>query len=158
MNAHLLQPRLSPIPPSVTTDRRNPLSNAINTHVPPEVPPKPASYERNHRLSLARMPEFNHLCRPKSFKTRLVLCDFMVPPHPLDFTAKSFFLSFSVSFLTVASATSPHPHPMTPPVLHRQAPPRQLVHVLSTPPASHASANLCAPTLMHSPVRPRLLA
>jgi hypothetical protein len=57
MNAHLLQPRLAPIPPpatSTTTVRRNPLSNAINTHVPPEVPPKPASYEKKPSPPLPR--------------------------------------------------------------------------------------------------------
>ena len=38
-------------------------------------------------------------------------------------------------------------------MLHHQAPPRQLVHVLSTP-ASHASANLRTPTHMPGPYVP----
>ncbi|KAH8978342.1 kinase-like domain-containing protein [Lactarius akahatsu] len=57
MNAHLHHPRLAPIPPpatSTTTHRRNPLSNAINNHVPPEIPPKPASYEKKPSPPLPR--------------------------------------------------------------------------------------------------------
>ncbi|KAI9449687.1 kinase-like domain-containing protein [Lactarius psammicola] len=57
MNTHLHHPRLAPIPPpatSTTTNRRNPLSNAINNHVPPEVPPKPAPYEKRPSPPLPR--------------------------------------------------------------------------------------------------------
>ncbi|KAI9429133.1 kinase-like domain-containing protein [Lactarius indigo] len=57
MNAHLHHARLAPIPPpatSTTTHRRNPLSNAINNHVPPEVPPKPATYEKKPSPPLPR--------------------------------------------------------------------------------------------------------
>ena len=57
MNAQLHHARLAPIPPpasSTTTVRRNPLSNAINTHAPPDVPPKPASHEKKSSPPLPR--------------------------------------------------------------------------------------------------------
>src|SRR6266404_2663731 len=57
MNTYLPQPRLVPIPPpatSTTTVRRNPLSNAINNHLPPEAPPKPAPSEKRPSPPLPR--------------------------------------------------------------------------------------------------------
>src|SRR5712672_4428054 len=57
MNPHLHHPRLPPIPPPATStfnNRRHPLSNAINKQIPPEVPPKPAHYEKKVSPPLPR--------------------------------------------------------------------------------------------------------
>lgn len=56
MNPHL-QHHLPPIPPPATSasnNRRNPLSNAINKQIAPEVPPKPAHYEKKVSPPLPR--------------------------------------------------------------------------------------------------------
>ena len=78
MNTQLHRACLSSIPPpasSTTTVWRDPLSNTINTHVPPDVQPKPAS---NGNTS-SPLPRQNAKVQPprrlRSFKTRLVLCD-----------------------------------------------------------------------------------
>jgi hypothetical protein len=91
------------IPPatSTTTVWCNPLSNAINNHIPPEVPPKPAP-------SFARMPKFSLHPHPKPFKTRQVPCNIkgLLGRLPQPMVAIYVFLS-SLRFLTCPSQCDP---------------------------------------------------